>query len=127
MTVIKNNCSECARRLGHRPSSESKCSFCGEYLIYVPEFDDSSSDEEFEEIDDTYAMCCGHTFGCLGCFDGGHPVGFGSTPDCMRCGELHHVTEFVCCGHKQRYVGEDYNEFNDLSDDDDYEEDEDES
>ena len=113
MTTIKNNCSECASGLGHRPSDESKCTFCGEYLNYVPAFDDTSSDEDFDDIDDSYAMCCGHTFGCLGCFDGGHPAGYGSTPDCMRCGELHHATEFVCCGHKQRYVGEDDNEFDD--------------
>jgi hypothetical protein len=127
VAVILNNCSECESGKGHRPSYDSRCSFCDEYLIYVPELDDDSNDEDFDDIDDTFAVCCGHIFGCLECLSGGHPVGFGSTPDCIRCGEMHSVTEFVCCGHKQRYVGEDDNEFDDLSDDDDYEEDEEES
>jgi hypothetical protein len=113
MTDLINSCSVCASDTGHRPTQDLTCTFCGKYLNYLPEFDDTSSEEDFEDIDDSYAMCCGHTFGCLGCFDGGHPVGFGSTPDCIRCGEMHHSTYFVCCGHRQRYVGEDDNEFDD--------------
>ena len=125
--IIKNGCQDCESGKGHRPLPDDKCSFCSEYLRYGPEFPEDGSDEDiedyFEDYDDTYAVCCGHVFECLGCLGGGHPVGYGSTPECIRCGEMHRAAYYTCCGHRQRYVHEDDNEFGDVSDDDDYEED----